>query len=88
MYYNARHGPDCALRFCTENEEQRKWKTSIKVNRRHVPKTFVFGTDYKRSYQGRTGCLEEVFSETGLPAYGILGNSVSSIRGSRKLKGS
>jgi hypothetical protein len=50
MYYNAHHGQDCTLRggmtlrFCTENEEQRKWKTSLKVNRRHVPKTTLFGT--------------------------------------------
>jgi hypothetical protein len=40
----ARYGGGMALRFGTENEAQRKWKTSIKVNRRHVPKTNVFGT--------------------------------------------
>ena len=27
-----------------------------------------------------TNCLEEVFSETGLPVYGVLGNSVGIIR--------
>src|SRR5919106_5443898 len=36
-----RYGGGRTLRFCAENEKQRKWKTSIKVNRRPVPITFL-----------------------------------------------
>ena len=38
-----RYGGGIVLRFYTEDEEQRKWKTSIKVNCRHVSKTTLFG---------------------------------------------
>src|SRR3954453_2185917 len=46
-----RYGGRRALQFFTENEEQRKWKTSIKVNRGHVPKTAVFDTFNKVSHE-------------------------------------
>ena len=39
-----RYGGAMALRFCTENEVQRKLKPSIKVNRRHVTKTLACDT--------------------------------------------
>jgi hypothetical protein len=75
MYYNAHHGQDCtlrggmALRFCTENEEQRKWKTSIKVNRGHVPKTAVFDTTTKElASRGRVAyksCSRKLAMPTG-----------------------
>jgi hypothetical protein len=34
-----RYGGGMVPRFYTEDEEQRKWKTSIKVNPRHVSRT-------------------------------------------------
>jgi len=39
-----RYGGGMLLRFYAEDEEHRKWKTSIKVNHRHVTKTNVFVT--------------------------------------------